>query len=972
MHTHVLVAALTLALAPPVAVGDRAPLDFRNPRLPMQVRVDDLVGRLTLDEKISLLHQYQPAIPRLGIGLFKSGTEALHGVAWSNDIHDNGNVVTATATQYPQAIGLASTWDPALLKRIGSAVGDEARDLHAANPDVFGLNLWAPVVNPLRDPRWGRNEEGYSEDPWLTGRLATAYAGGMAGDDPLYLKTAPTLKHYPAYNNEVHRDTTSASVPPRVLHEYDEPAFRIPLQAGAATGVMPSYNLVNGRPNTVSPELDAIRAWSRLPLFNPSDAFAPGNLVASETYYRTQAEADAAAIKAGLNSFTQDNTDPTATVAAIHEALDTGLLTPADIDDAVKQNLWLRFRLGEFDPGGGPYAGVHAATVDNQRLARQAAAESTVLLKNSGVLPLRPGGKVAVVGPLADTVYSDWYGGKAPYTVTPRQGIAERSQVAFSEGVDRIALRDPATGKYVVGDSGLLAATGTGATPAAQYDVFDWGAGVVSLRNAANGKTVGYNWSGFAADQDQPNGWFVQQQFKLEPRADGTVVLRYVGYESAYDWAPSYHNPYVVVQADGTLNLGAATPEAATGFAREVVHSGVDSAVAAATGADAAVVVVGSMPFINGREDHDRTDLELAAGQEAIVRAVRAANPNTVVVVENSYPTALNWEQANAPALLWTSHAGQETGHGLADVLYGDANPSGRLTQTWYRGAGDLPSILDYDVIGAKRTYQYSTADPLYPMGYGLSYTTFRYGRPQLSASTMDDRGTVRVWLDVTNTGTRAGDEVVQLYTHQRTSRVPQPIEQLRGFQRVHLDAGETKRVTFSLAASDLRFWDVTRGRWVVEDAVHDILVGASSADIRATTQVRVRGESIPARDLRSVRAENFDAYRGTVLVDESRTAGTAVAATAAGQWLRYGDADLRGNPAAFAARVANPGAPTTLQIRLDNPVAGRLLATVNLPATADVYTYAAVSARLPRTGGRHDVYLVFGGPARLSTFALR
>ncbi|MGI5241261.1 glycoside hydrolase family 3 C-terminal domain-containing protein [Dactylosporangium sp. CA-139066] len=972
MDARILVTTVALVVAGSAVSAAPPPPDFRNPRLPMRVRVDDLVSRLTLDEKISLLHQYQPAIPRLGIGLFKAGTEALHGIAWSNDYHHNGDVVTATATQYPQAIGLASTWDPALLTRIGSAVGDEARDQHAANPDVFGLNLWAPVVNPLRDPRWGRNEEGYSEDPWLTGRLVTAYAGGIAGPDPTYLKAAPTLKHFLAYNNEVHRDTTSASVPPRVLHEYDETAFRIPLQAGAATGVMPSYNLVNGRPNTVSPELDAIRAWSNQPLFNPSDAFAPGNLTGSEAYYATQAEADAAAIKAGLNSFTQDNTDPAATAAAVHAALDRGLLGVADIDDAVKQNLSLRFRLGEFDPGGGPYGNVKADLAADQRLARQAAAESAVLLKNDGVLPLRPGGTVAVVGPLADTVYSDWYGGNMPYKVTPRQGIAERSGVSFSEGVDRIALKQAGTGRYVTAAGALLAATAPAADPAAQFDVFDWGSGIVTLRNVANGRTVGYNWSGFAADQAQPNGWFVQQQFALEARPDGNVVLRYAGYESAYDWAPSYRTPYVVVQPDGTLNLGAATAAEATEFARETLTSGVDSAVAAAKGASAAVVVVGSMPFINGREDHDRADLDLAAGQEAIVRAVRAANPNTVVVVENSYPTALNWEQANAPALLWTSHGGQETGHGLADVLYGDANPSGRLTQTWYRGTDGLPPITDYDIIGSKRTYQYDTGDTLYPLGYGLSYTTFRYGRVSVSASTMDERGSVRVSLDVTNTGARAGDEVVQLYTHQRTSRVPQPVKQLRGFQRVHLAPGETKRVTFSLAASDLRFWDVTRGRWVVEDAVHDILLGASSADIRAAAQVQVRGETIPPRDLRSVRAENFDGYRGTTLVDESKAAGTAVSASAAGQWLRFADADLRGNPAAFKARLASPAGPATVQVRLDDPVNGRLLTTVTVPATADAYTYADVTAALPRTGGRHDVYLVFGGPARLSTFSLR
>ncbi|GAA3281496.1 fibronectin type III-like domain-contianing protein [Dactylosporangium vinaceum] len=249
----------------------------------------------------------------------------------------------------------------------------------------------------------------------------------------------------------------------------------------------------------------------------------------------------------------------------------------------------------------------------------------------------------------------------------------------------------------------------------------------------------------------------------------------------------------------------------------------------------------------------------------------------------------------------------------------------------------------------------------------GLSSTAFRYGAVSLSQSTMDSRGTVQVTLDVTNTGTRAGDEVVQLYTHQRRSRVPQPPEALRGFQQVHLEAGQTRRVTFSLAASDLRIWDATRNRWVVESATQDILVGTSSADIRSRAQLEVRGDTIPPRDLRAVRAADFDGSSGTVLAG-----GTVVAATAAGQWLCYADADLCGGPGTFTARAAVPGDPATLQVRLDDPVHGRVVATVNLPATADVYTYADITARLPRLGGRHDVYLVFGGPARLSTFSLR
>jgi beta-glucosidase len=289
-------------------------------------------------------------------------------------------------------------------------------------------------------------------------------------------------------------------------------------------------------------------------------------------------------------------------------------------------------------------------------------------------------------------------------------------------------------------------------------------------------------------------------------------------------------------------------------------------------------VVVGSMPFINGREDHDRTTMALAESQSALIKAVKQANPNTIVVVENSYPTTLTWEQQNIPAILWTSHAGQETGHAVADVLFGDVNPAGRLTQTWYRSEADLPSILDYDIIKSNRTYQYFQGDPLYAFGHGLSYTSFRYSDLRVDSPTVRPNGTVEVSVRVTNTGRRAGDEVVQLYTHQRTSRDKQPVLRLRGFQRVSLQPGQTRTVRISLAAADLAHWDVTRGRWVVESAVHDVLVGASATDIRQRGTVRVDGEQIPSRNLaRDTRAIDFDDYAGVDLVDESKVRGDAV-----------------------------------------------------------------------------------------------
>ncbi|XVQ08871.1 glycoside hydrolase family 3 C-terminal domain-containing protein [Spirillospora sp. CA-255316] len=982
-----LVASLTAA---PAAARETYP--FQNPRLPAGARVEDLLKRLTLDEKVSLLHQYQPAIPRLGIKRFKTGTEALHGLAWSTDADSTpkpGAVRTATATVFPQSVGLGATWNPDLMKKVGSAVGDEARGCNKENSDVWGLQLWAPVVNLLRDPRWGRNEEGYSEDALLTALLATAYGKGMQGDDPRHLKAAPVLKHYLANNNEIRRDQTSSSLRPRVKKEYDEVPFKLPISADAATGVMTAYNLINGRPATAHADVDElVRSWTRKTLFNVSDAGGPNNLVGSQKYYGTLAEADAAALKAGVDSFTTDDTKSEITIAAVKEALGKGLLAESDVDTAVRHILDLRVRLGEFDPGGGPYGKITKDVVDSpahRRLARQAATEQMVLLKNQAppgrpkTLPLDAAktGKVAVVGPLSDTLYTDWYSGALPYRVTPvdgiRQRLGSRGTVAGTEGVDRIALKDPKTGRYVTGgsdaDGDFLKLASATADATARFDVFDWGQGVLTLRNAANGKTVGRyvepdgDWTDrFANDQAQPAGWFVQQMFKLEAAGDG-YLLRYAGYEKNEGWAEP-QKTYVKADADGTLLLG--TKEEATTFAREVVRSGVDEAVKAATGADAAVVVVGSMPFINGRENHDRTTMALAEGQSELVRAVRKANPNTVVVVENSYPTTLNWEQENVPAILWSSHAGAETGNALASVLFGDASPSGRLPQTWYRSDRDLPDILDYDIIKSDRTYLYFKGAPLYPFGHGLSYSTFRYGKPRVQ----NRGGSVTVTVPLTNTGKVAADEVVQLYTHQKDSRVKQPVKQLRAFEKVRVAPGRSTTVTLGFRVSDLAHWDVTRGKWTVENSEHDVMVGASSSDIRQRASLRVRGETVPARDLsKATRAADFDDHQGAELVDESKVRGDAVGAGAGG-WIKFAGADLGSGLRGFAARVAKESAgATTIQVRLGGP-AGRLVGTVNVPSTGDRYAYRDVTAAISGAAGRQDVYLVFGGDARLSSFS--
>jgi beta-glucosidase len=975
-----------------VAAADSTyPYPFRNPHLSLTVRENDLLSRLTLAEKVAELHQYVPAIPSLGIPMFKTGTEALHGVAWSTDDNNNGAGVTAKGTVFPQAVGLASTWDPALIKQVGNAVGQEARGYNAENPVVWGLNLWAPVVNLLRDPRWGRNEEGYSEDPYLTGQMSVAYGSGMEGNNPTYLQAAPTLKHYLAYNNEVNRATSDSIVPPQILHDYDQQAFKPAIAANAATGVMTSYNLVNGRPNTVDPDLaTTVRSWTSKTLMNVTDAGSASDLLNPEAYFPTQAAADAAALKAGVDSFTDNGTDSSITTTAVTAALQQGLLTMADIEKADRDVLSVQFRLGNFDPKGlNPYAAITSSVINSpahQKLERKAADEQMVLLKNSAnTLPLDASKtkKIAVVGPLENTLYTDWYSGSLPYEVSPLAGITQRlgtnGTVASSEGVDRIALKDNATGKYLTASTDTsgapLVESGTSAGTDQSFDIFDWGSGKNTLRAVANSKflTLGAS-KNVVNSESQPNGWFVQQQFKLDAQPDGSVVLEYAGNDASQSWFGA--NKYAVVASDGTVSIGAATPADATHFTKDVVTSGVAVAVAAAKGAAAAVVVVGSMPFINGREDNDRTSTALPDAQEALVKAVQKVNPHTIVVLENSYPDTINWEQANVPAIVHTTHAGAETGNAVADVLFGDYNPTGRLTQTWYASDANLPSILNYDISKTDMTYEYHQGKPLYPFGFGLGYTSFDYSKLKLASPFVNQNGQIRATVEVTNTGSMAGTDVVQLYTHEMQSRAKQPVAQLRKFARVTLNPHQTKTVALTINAADLKFWDVTQNKDVVESGTYQIEVGHNADDITLSAPVQVQGEVIPPRNLSKVtQGQDFDNYSGTTLSDYSKASGTSVASAAAGNWISFADTALAPSVNGLSAQVANPGStPIQVTVRLDNPTSGPVLGTLTIPSTGGKYTYTTATTTLsgiPAGRGLHTLYLVFGGPALLHTFQL-
>lgn len=927
-------------------------LPFRDPRLTRAERVADLLGRLTLEEKIGLLHQYHRPVERLGIGPFKTGTEALHGLAW-----------LGKATVFPQVIALGATWNPELVEAVGAATADEVLAYHHRDPAKAGRNVWAPTVNPLRDPRWGRNEEGYSEDAWMTGLMGAAYARGLKGEGEVW-KTAPTVKHFLAYGNEADRCVTSSNMPPRVLREYEFAAHRPALASGDAVAVMLSYNLVNGRPAHVSPLVNTeLRTWTADEVFVVSDAYAPNNLAGLQGYFEDLPTAYAHAIKAGLDSFTQDDDKPEAVLGHIEDALEQGLLGEADIDTAVRRGLHVRFGLGEFDPED-PYAGIGDEVVDSpehRSLAREAATQSITLLKNDGILPLRAPKKVAVIGPLADVQFEDWYSGTLPYAVTARAGLAERAEVVHAEGVDRIRLRHKAG--YVNADEhGVLSVADATGAPA-QFDLFDWGGWAYAARNAATGRFVAGRPDGaVTADSKGPSEWDVIETFRIVDVDGGKVALRQIHKEEAAE-----AGKWFAVGADGRLVLSEDASQAAQ-FDFEFVAKGHDVAAELAASADVAVVVLGDHPLVNGRETEDRTELGLPNAQEWLLRRVHEANPNTILVMSSSYPFAPVWAAKHAPAIVWSGHGGQEWGHALADVLFGDRDAEGRLPQTWYTDAAELPAMLDYDIIASDATYMYYLGQPLYPFGHGLSYTDFAYANLAVDREHAAPGDELTVTVDVTNTGGRDGVEVVQLYSHQCGSRVKQPLRQLRGFEKLRLAAGETRTVRFTVAVDDLAHWDNVTGRMIVEKSRQRLMIGRSAADIVLSAQVRVDGEVVGPRDLsRPLAAESNDAYSGVLWRDENRVDGDVIAAEEAGGWIMLGDCDFRPGYAAVTARVA--GRPSQLTLRVDDPLDGDVLAKVDTPATGGVYDYADVTVDLARIGGVKDLYVSFeSGAVRLAS----
>jgi len=925
---------------------------FQDHTLPLDKRVNDLISRFTLDEKIESMVQYQPAIERLGVSAYKHGTESAHGMAWLGE-----------ATSFPQPIGLGCTWNEQLMEQIGSVIGDEARVFYQRNPEVNGLTLWAPTVDMERDPRWGRTEEAYGEDPVLTGELTAGLVKGMQGDHPTYYKSIATLKHFIGNNNEINRGSCSASIDPRNMKEYYQAAFKPAFVKGGAKSMMTSYNSVNGTPTILMEDVKKVvkEEWN-MDGFIVSDAGDLLGIVNDHHYYEDYKDAVAHSIKAGIDSITDDKDK---SCAAIREALAEGLLTEEDLDVALFNTFRVRFTLGEFDPAElNPYANTPESKLmapEHAELSLRAAKESIVLLKNEQQqLPLtKQLNSVAVVGPLADVVYRDWYAGTLPYKVSILDAVKKKlmnADVSHTSSNDHVKLTSGSNGNFVVDEAEDQKLKLVDSSQAATlFELTDWDSGSFTLMNTATGKLLSTaDDKHLAASADEAYGWFVKEVIRLKQQKENLFSVQ--SWNQKAIKLPTAINEYV------TVDEKAQSTEQDL-ITIEKVKNGIAEAKAQAEAAEQAIVVVGSNPLINGKEEIDRPSLELAADQRKLIEEVLSVNANTVVVIIGGYPFVLGDLAERIPAIVYVSHAGQELGHAIADVLFGDYSPAGRLNMTWYQSEQQLTDIMDYDIMSTKRTYMYLDEKPLYSFGHGLSYATFAYDNFTV-ADQFNDQDQLLASVDVTNTSDRTADEVVQLYVTVTNSRVQRPLKKLVAFARVTIAAGETKTVSLPITKDYVMMWDVTRDRFVLEQATYKFAVGSTPEQLHSSVVLELAGEMIPSRDLSVwTRAENYDTYQ-SVYLDESKEGTTCVIAEQQGA-ITFLDVDHSKDFSQFKARVAGGSQGGKLSLL----TAGERIAVIDI-ATSGEQEWNDVSVSLQSSLGS-DLTIELQGSIKLSGFQL-
>jgi beta-glucosidase len=708
------------ALQPPVVTG---PEIWKDSSQPTDSRVKDLVSRLSLAEKIQQMRNGATAVPRLGILAYDFWSECLHGVARAG-----------TATVFPQAIGMAATWDTPLIHNEADVIAIEARAKHndyiakhnGDSAQYYGLTFWTPNINIFRDPRWGRGQETYGEDPFLTSRIGVAFIKGLQGDDPNYLKAMAGAKHFAIHSGpEPARHTFDAGPPERDFYETYLPQFEAAVREGHVGAVMGAYNSVYGKPACANPLLltEILRDQWGFDGHVVSDCGAIYDIFANHKFTSTPEEAAADAVKAG------DDLCCGADYNSLALAVQKGLVTQKEIDTAVGRLFTARFRLGMFDPAGKvPFAQIPLSendTPEHEALALQVARESIVLLKNNGALPLDRDKikSIAVIGANADSVpvLLGNYNGTPSHPVTILQGIKNAAgtniQVTYEPGCP-------------------LALQKTGGMPSAE-----------SRANA----------------------------IKAALSAD---VVIYVGGIS-----PQLEGEEMKVNYDG----------------------------------------------FNGG---DRTQIELPAVQDDLLQALQFTGKPIVFVNCSGSAIAMPWEAENLPAIVQAWYPGEQGGRAVADILFGDVNPAGRLPVTFYRATSDLPAFDDYSM--SNRTYRYFNGTPLFAFGHGLSYTKFDYSGAQLNTVNSDANGTVKISFTVKNSGARDGDEVAQVYFRHVNSALPQPKEALCAFTRIHLAAGQSAHLTLAIPSERFRYWDTAKKQYAIETGDYELLLGAASDDIRA------------------------------------------------------------------------------------------------------------------------------------------
>ncbi len=831
---------------------------FRNEKLTNDQRARDLVSRLSIEEKISLLHATFKGIPRLDIPKYYHGNEALHGI-----------VRPGKFTVFPQAIAFAATWNPALILSVSSAISTEARarwnelKQGANQKDLYSdlLTFWSPDINLARDPRWGRTPETYGEDPFLSGRMAVSFIKGLQGDDPKYLKVVATPKHYTANNEEHNRFECNAIMSDRSLREYYLAPFETAIKEGKAESIMSAYNAVNGIPCTANKLLltDILRHEWGFNGYVVSDCGGPELLVSNHKYARNKTEAAKLALEAGLDLECGEDTFTTYMLDAYQKKM----VSETQIDSAAVRVLRARFKLGVYDnPESVSYNKISPSVVGckaHQGLALETARQSIILLKNQkNILPLNKQSikSIAVVGINAGVCeFGDYSGVPLNKPVSILEGIKDK--VGGKVKVNYLPWINREEGMELIPTNYFHVEKSTKKGLKVEYFSTNDLTGVSKSRIESN---VNFD------PANQPPDPFIPKSPKsirwtgiLTPGITGEYILSansddglrlYIDGKCLIDkWVDRANTSdkikisleagkaYKVIMeyydhdGDAIAQLKWTLPEKGqTGiYAKEQK---------AARESDYVIAVLGINKSIE-REGQDKKDLNLPADQEAFIKEIYKANPKTIVVLVTGSPLSINWIDANIPAIVNAWYPGEQGGVAVADVLFGDYNPAGRLPLTFYKSADDLLPFDDYE-ISKGRTYLYMDKKPLYPFGFGLSYSKFDYSGLKTDKNDYSAKDSVEINITVKNSGKYNGDEVVQLYAHQELADYKQPVKQLVAFKRVPIKKGETKIVKLNFSIDQLRHWDEANKCWKVAPGEYKLMAGSSSENIYSNHVIRV------------------------------------------------------------------------------------------------------------------------------------